>query len=824
MVNGLVGSRRPARRLVGAVAGLLIGLAGISAAPASAAPVRGTARVAACSQDVAFGLIDATTSGCLNQVAPDQWQTADTVTLNGVPITPLAGTTLLLTAPNSSSPGGRVSVQTPAITLAGVTIAQGQVNWNLPAGNKGDEKTVFDTGMVNGEKLFGFPISGSAQIRIGWDATNNLRYFKFLGNLALPSLFKNGPEQGAGGLTASVGLRVDAAGVHADNVMAHITNAYIGTLQVKNLCLSYVGAGSSTAPCSPPNFGAQPFLTCTNPGNVARWDGSAEIVLPTADHPAVGVWAGVQNGLFSYAGGQVTHLGNSVPIAQGVYLDSVALAVCVTPPPLAFKGGAGVNIGATVGGVTPVTINGSLQYTDSRPWLIEARGNVLVFGRQVADGFLRYKSDNTIDFGFNANFDFKVASVSGSVAGWIEARSPLRFSVLGTGRVCVASIACSSGEVTASSVGLAGCFTLVDFPYPVILKNSDWKWYAPWRVHTEIRHKRIRGGLGVRWPNGSPNLMGDSCDVGPYQATRSAYDAAVGGFKLAVTRGTSLLTLQIHGANHPPRVVLIAPDGKRYASPPGNAVIRPGHEVFAPDPLNATVNVALARPVAGTWTVRALPGSSITGLHRANADPPPTIAAGVSPGKFNLTFGYSYQGDLNHLTRFVERGGNYEQELGPARGAPCRGDANQLSRPLCGEIHFTPAPGPAGVRHIYAITTMNGEITDMQLVATYHTAAEPEPSEVPRLVLDRVSGGVRINWAASHAPIAAARPMIYDIDVNVSDGRHLLDETHRGDDHVFVPGIARNLRVTVRVAGVRRDDTQGAMRTVTLAPGHAQAA
>jgi hypothetical protein len=119
---------------------------------------------------------------------------------------------------------------------------------------------------------------------------------------------------------------------------------------------------------------------------------------------------------------------------------------------------------------------------------------------------------------------------------------------------------------------------------------------------------------------------------------------------------------------------------------------------------------------------------------------------------------------------------------------------------------------------------MNGEITDMQLVATYHAAAEPEPSEVPRLVLDRVSGGVRISWAASHAPIAAARPMIYDIDVNVSDGRRLLDETHRGDDHVFVPGIARNLRVTVRVAGVRRDDTQGAMRTVTLAPGHAQAA
>jgi hypothetical protein len=196
---------------------------------------------------------------------------------------------------------------------------------------KGQQAKVVSTGAVNGEKLFGFPISGSAEIDIGWDATNNLHYQKFLGNLDLPSIFKNGPEQGAGGLSASVGLRVDTAGVHADAVKAKISNAYIGSLQAKNLCLSYVGAGSSTEPCSPPAFGAQPLLECQNPGQVSRWDGSAEIVIPTADRPAVGVYAGIQNGMFSYAGGQVTHLGNSVPLATGVYLDNVALAVCVTP-------------------------------------------------------------------------------------------------------------------------------------------------------------------------------------------------------------------------------------------------------------------------------------------------------------------------------------------------------------------------------------------------------------------------------------------------------------------------------------------------------------
>lgn len=819
MVNGVMRSRRSARRLLAAVAGVLIGVAAISPAPASALQ----ARAAACSQDVAFGLIEATTSGCLNQVSAGQWQTTDTVSLNGVAITPVGGTSLVLTAPTSSSPGGQVSVQTPGITIAGVTFARGQVNWNLPAGGKGDEKTVFSTGTVNGEKLFGFPISGSAEIRIGWDATNNLRYFKFLGNLALPSVFKNRPEQGAGGLTASVGLRVDAAGVHADNVKAVVSNAYIGTLQVKNLCLSYVGAGSTTTPCSPPLYGSQPFLQCTNPGNVARWDGSAEIVIPTAARPVVGVYAGVQNGQFSYAGGQVTGLGNSVPIAQGVYLESVALAVCVTPPPMAFKGGAGINVGPTVNGVAPVTIRGSLQYTDSRPWVLEARGNVAVFGRPVADAFLRYKSDNTIDFGFNLNLDFTVASLSGSVNGWIEARNPIRFNVLGTGRVCLAKVACSSGEVAASSVGLAGCFTLIDFPYPVIVKNSDWKWYAPWRVHTETRRKRVRGGVGVRWANNAVSVMGDSCDVGPYQATRAARDAASGGFKLVVAPGTPILMLQVHGASRPPRLELIAPNGQRYASPHAAAVIQPGREVFAENKLNGTTAVAIDHPAAGVWTVRPLGGSVLTGIRRANVDAPPAIAAGVGPGRFHHVLSYSYQPDPNHNTRFVERGANYEQELGPARGTPCLGTQNQQPRPLCGEIRFTPAPGPSGTRRIYAITTENGEITEDQLVATYTAAREPEPSRVPKLTVQRVGSSVTISWAASHAPIAAAKPVDYDIDVNISDGRRLLDVIRPSIHHVTIPNVDPGLSVTVQVAGVRNDDTQGAMRTVTLASGQVKA-
>lgn len=772
-----------------------------------------------CTNNVTFGLIQATTAGCLNETSTGHWVTSDTVNLNGIPLIPVPGTTLSLNAPTPASPGGTLSVNA-SIAVAGVTFEkQGLLNWNLPAGGKGEEKNVVSTGTLNGEKLFGFPISGSVEIRIGWDATNDLRYFKFIGNLALPSIFKNGPEQGAGGLTATVGLRVDSAGVHADTVKAVVNNAYIGSLQVKNLCLSYLAAGSTTSPCSPPLFGAKPFLECENPGNVSRWDGSAEVVIPTADRPAVGVWAGVQNGQFSYAGGQVTHLGNSVPIATGVYLDNVALAVCVTPPPLKFKGAAGINIGPSTNGVAPVTLNGSVQYTDSRPWVLEANGNLLVFGYQVADGFFRYRSDNVIDFGFNANLDFKVASLEAHLAGWIEARNPLRFNVDGSGRVCVAGVICTSGEVTASSAGLAGCVTVMEGDILVdVVKDADWVWYAPWRVHGVFRHWRVRAGLGLRW-GGSVDVMGDSCDVGPYRAARSAR-AAAGVYTINVAAGTTALVLKAQGTRQAPGVQLIAPNGRTYTSPRGRGELVRNRDLFFKDPRTHATQVMIARPMAGVWKLRALRGFTVRSIERANVDPTPEVAAGVGGRGERRILGYAYERQPLHTTRFVEVGSKYEQELGAAKGTLCKGAKKSTPNPpQCGELRFTPAPGPAGVRHIYAITTMNGEITREQLVASYRAPVEPEPSIVPALRVRRAGGSIVISWRHSHASIRAATPIDYDVDINLSDGRKLLDVIGRTKDQVTVPDVPSAVGVQVRVAAVRGDDTQGRTRVVTLRPG-----
>jgi hypothetical protein len=767
---------------------------------------------------ITFGLIQAT-SGCFQQTSANQWQSSEAVTLNGVSLPPLPGTKVILTGPSPGAPGGQLSVQT-SLTVAGVTFTKGPLTWNLPAGSAGEEKEVAAVSAPAGQKLFGFAIGGSVAIRLGWEANTGLRYAKFIANLQLPDIFRNGPGQNAGGLTATVGLRVDSQGVHADSVKAQISNAYIGQLQIKDLCLSYAAAGSTTTPCAPPLYGAQPLLTCNAPGNVSRWDGSADIVLPTADHPEVGVWAGVQNGEFSYAGGQATNLGNSVPIADGIYLDKVGLAICVTPPPLKLKGAAGIHFGPTIAGKSAVTLDGSMTFVNSRPWVLEADGGLSLYNRPVAGGFLRYASDGMIDFGFNAKFDFAgVASIDGKVVGWLQARSPVRFSVMGKGDVCVAK-KCITGDVAASTTGAAGCFTLASVPYPVVVKDSDWVWYKAWRVHTEIHYKQVRGGAGIKWSGGAPSLMGDSCDIGPYTVARAARIAA--DRMIVDVPSEAVLALQVRGVSGAPRVELIAPDGRRYVSS-STGVIQPGRFAAAPDAARSTTSLLVPNPEAGTWLVRGV-GTPIVGISQAKADEPPAIDAGVGTDgdRFERVLGYSYQPDPTHSIVFVERVGDVERDLGPARGAPCPETAALDPRPLCGELRFTPGAGPTGPRSIYALVSdSQGVPSEEQRVAGYDAPGEPEPSRVPSLTVRRSGEALDVDWTHSSTPDPAARPVRYDVDIKLSDGRELLTVV-RGDEHVAsVPEVEAGTSAKVTVTAVRDDDTHGASSTLSLAGGQA---
>ncbi len=247
--------------------------------------------------------------------------------------------------------------------------------------------TVAELNTAAGASLKGFPVKGKLALLLGLDSSNDGQPFARLDlNVELPSIFKNRPGDNAGSLTGLVAVRADQAGVHADTLKIEVANAYLGQLLLKNLCFSYTSGVSSAEPCTPPSADGKPMLPCESGGG-NRWDGSAEIELPTASKATVAAWAGSADGQFAYAGAEVSGLGTKLPLATGVYLDKVGIAICVHPAPMKLKGTVGIQFGPSISGGKPAFyIDGGITYTDSRPWLLEAEGRMSFLDRQLAYG------------------------------------------------------------------------------------------------------------------------------------------------------------------------------------------------------------------------------------------------------------------------------------------------------------------------------------------------------------------------------------------------------------------------------------------------------
>jgi hypothetical protein len=808
-----------------------------------------------CDTRVQFGLVDARTTGCLNKTAgKDEWRTIDTVRLNGLPLEVVSGQ-LVLRGPQSSGKAGGTISGNVRLSIAGATIHEGLLKRSLPAGGPGEEQKLGSFAPPAGQSLRGLGFHGSVAIRIGKGRLGN-GYALLSPILKLPSLFRIAPTNG-GPLTGTVLIRADASGVHADTLKLAVTNAYVGHLLLRNLCLSYTSGASSSTPCAPPAFGTTPLNTCTVGAGQDRWDGSALVMLPTKDRTQIGVFAGLTQGGFSYAGGQVTNLGKRVPLAKEVYLDKVGVALC-TGPPLTLRGAAGIRFGPEFAGHHALYLDGSFQYTDGNPWSLEARGALSVFDRNVANGFLKFQSNGSIDLAFDANLNYGgVLDVSARVSGWyqparderwwngfdldlpmnrqrwdafvacvldtscppaeraqtlrevykippkyLDVHVPTAFDVVGSGSVCVVDIVCTSGDIAVSSVGVAGCASMTVFGYP-----EPYLWGVEWH---EVR---VRAGAGHRW-GGGVDVMGQSCDVGSYRATRSAYSVASRATTVHLPRAVGIV-LRMKGKGAPPKVVLVGPHGRRIDATSKGELRRDDH-FFVENDADDTTTVFVAHPTGGAWRIREQPGSArVVSVSQALAHPDPSVAARVlrRPGGGRL-LEYALETDPDHEVTLFDRGPGYQRDLGRAGGRVClRGAKIRGHRPknavlahpriLCGAIPFHPTPGPAGKRTIVAVVTNHGELVREVTVASYHAAGPKLPGRPRHVRVTRRRGAVIVTW--DRVPRASS----YDVDLFVSDGRRLLDVEGRGRRRAVVRGIARSLDVTVRVAGVRSDEVEG---------------
>jgi hypothetical protein len=761
-----------------------------------------------CQQSISYGLVQLTvgSGGCLQPSANgDTYSTPGPLTMNGLTLPALpAGAVYVASEPTAASPGGSLGVQAPGVSVNlglniggsdGVTFNVGPFNWNLPAAPAGGvgSATVQTLSLAPAQLLKGMQIGGSAALAIGKDASGAY-YTSFTFTVDLPKMFKSGPSNNAAGLTGTASVRVDAQGAHFNGLAIQVSNAYVGTLQVKSACFAYSPDGSAGFSCPQPAVPATPLgsLTCANAGG-DNWSGSADIVLPTSGAPELSLYGSVAGGSLSELGATANNL--KIELADDVFLNEVGLTLCLpsATQPLAIQGT--VQLGAiTEGSGYLVNVNGSFDYQDpsgTTPWEMGVGGEVTVGGDDLGSGAVSFYGDSYLYFEVNSNLNLaNIASIQGGIEGWLETQSPYQFNVQGDVSLNIKDIGSFSGSGAVSSKGVAGCATVGGISYWEPEKDSDWVWYEPWKIHWVEDTVNWQAGFGYYWGASSPSVWATSCDIGNYElatpagvessAVRQADISHAGTAKssFTVANANAPMAVKIAGVGGAPRVKLTSPGGRLIEPPAGNQIGEkiPGVGMELENRAAHATMLLLTSPAAGGWHVSTVSGSvPLASIRTAGVVPPPEVvgsAKALAGGRVGVGVGYSLAAG-EKMTLYATGPRHEQQVIGVVKGKPCPGGAQAgPSSQLCAHVSFAAAYGPSGKRTILgAVTNAAGLPVSTVKIASVQVHF-PKP-EADKPVLVRNGDSVQIKWM----PVSLAPK--YAVSVVLGDGSKLAYTTRK---------------------------------------------
>ncbi len=541
------------------------------------------------------------------------------------------------------------------------------LDWNIKDASK-VRVDQFDLGDAGG-KLFGFPLTGSAEVDFESGST------AIAAHVGLPKFL--------GGVTGDITIRTDnERGLRLDGLVIKVPSALLGPVQVKDLVLTYLAAGSV-------------------------WQGSATLLLPPSPPgPRLDAAIGFREGGFDYGRGEYTFTSPGLAIGSGVFLNKIRFSVNVQPAPTRIAGGVTLSAGPTLAGQKALGIEGDISYTfpnPPAPAVLRADGSATLGSVPFLKAFAEYRSSGYFAFGADLDYFFvkDLIGIKAGINGWFTSSA---FNVEGKGEVCVGY--CFGAEAVLSSQGIAAC------------------------GRVEIWGSEVALGFGYRW-GGPLSIMVLSCDVGPFRAIESAQ---VGGDQsFTLPSGLQLATVAVRGTAGPPKVTLEGPGGERVVTPPepDGRVLDERFLLFQ-NPDERTTHVAINRPAAGNWRVTADPGT-IESVQVANGLPQPSVKATVSGSGHSRKLTYSVKQIVGQSVHFEEVGNGVGRRIGTAA----------FKR---GVIRFTPGDGPKGRRRIVALVESYGNPRENIDVATYSAPAPARPARPAGVKLRRKGSRVTVTW------------------------------------------------------------------------------
>jgi hypothetical protein len=178
---------------------------------------------------------------------------------------------------------------------------------------------------------------------------------------------------------------------------------------------------------------------------------------------------------------------------------------------------------------------------------------------------------------------------------------------------------------------------------------------------------------------------------------------------------------------------------------------------------------------------------------------PARVKARVSGRRFSRTLTWRLRRLPGQRVRFVEEGPDVKRTLTTTSRAR-------------GRLRFRPGFGSAGARTVVAIVDQNGMPRDAITVARYTAPGPPRPQRPRRLRARRRGSAITVSWRPARG--AASQRVV----VSRPRGRRDLLVLKPRRRKLRIADVDRDERVTVEVAGLRRDNVPGRSAKVRVKP------
>lgn len=749
---------------------------------------------------------------CFKKASGGKLTSDGVVRMNGVDITPAAGTLITIDPAKRQITAPNMSMTLPTKYFGAVPIpimSDTDLSWTLPkeAGTLTDGD-IEGFNVARGGKIAGLSLKGTAKVSFG-QGTIQLE-----ATLGVPGIFsgslprgdayiekpqcsngldddkdgkfdfpkdeecatandnyENGADGPGFGVTLATG---NTTGIKLDKISGQVEgNLRLGSLKV--------GGGASFS-----------YSLADN-----SWEASLTVIPPIPSSPTFKVGAGVKDGRLNALSGEVTNI-NKGPLFAGMFLQRFKVGVVFTPWEVTI--GTGFSWGARVhtsdGPIAAAEVDGDITVSGTA---LKLSGKLLLMGAEWGSGSAEYKYGESLALQATLGRTFEAKKTKGKVQGNIK--TALTGTFKGNFDAKGADLeakggACFEGELKFYSFEKkveSKCLGQATMRGSV--KKNLFAFTVCGQVDLGVWTGAIGYGIKSTFENGKTvekaDIVEGSCDVEEWH-TAPASAAQAGGERSLSVGSADAVVLGIEGQGAAPHVALRGPDGAAIPAPAAaDGIVRGKGYMLIHSSADATTYVVIGKPEAGRWTIAPQPGSApIAEVRSADALPAPSVEATVSKAR---VIRYEVKPIPGQVVTFKELGPDVNRTLGTARGKK-------------GTLRFTPAIGRGGKRRIVAVVEQGGMPRTALDVATFKAPALKTLAAPKGVKLRRKGERLTVTW--KRVPGAVR----YAVGVEAGDGRDLFYEVK--GRKVVVKRLLGDKASKVTIRAVRADSKLGKPRTL----------